>query len=987
MNHKSATLLRLSLAMAGLTASVILLAQFFGLVPDETSARLRHRQQIVETLAVQIAGSATAFEQVRTDRLLDTVMTRNPEVLSVALRNVDGLILAEAGDHLTHYRAQPAGLSTPEAVAVPVELDGLPWGSLEVAFKFMPRHNVLSLSDNPLLALILFVMAAGGVAYFFVLRRALRALDPSAVVPERVRKALDALIEGVVIMDGDQNIALANNAFAQRIGVPAHALVGRRLSDINWRDADSGDPVTHFPWMDALAGHRMADGTLMSFRDSKGELCRLMVRASPITDGADKQTGVLATFDDITLLEQRNGDLQRALHMLKDTQARVQQHNTELQFLATRDALTGCLNRRALFTALEGAISEAHRNGTELACAMIDIDNFKSINDRFGHAVGDRAIWLLGDALRRGTRPEDFVGRYGGEEFCLLFPGIGLDAATSVVDLLRSEISSTAASRLEVGATLTFSAGVTVLTDGLYDPMELVNRADEALYLAKRAGRNRVAVWREGLDCAASSPPTLHDRREADKSTDGSRKAGTRDNVPGLMSEEQFRQRLNQALERSQRSYDLTAVMNVEIADLQRVLDALGPSVANRIHEAAITRLATVIRDADTRTVINQPSATPAPSLCRIEGGDIAVLIEHIDGPDSLERLARRVLAALLPQLEIDGRQLTTAAVIGLAVSTGDTTDADLLMRQAASACHDARPRVGIARYGFGQPGQAKARLELESDLRLAISRGEFSLHYQPKCNLTNGETTGVEALLRWQHPTRGSVSPSELISVAEETGLILPIGELVLQLAVHQLRWWHAAGLQHMRVAINVSPVQLRDHTFADRVAGILAAAGLAPQFLELEITESTCMSDVDAAAASLRHLRKLGVRIALDDFGTGHSSLALLRQLPIDSVKIDQSFVADLDAAHSSVSVIEAITVMAHELGLHCVAEGVETPAQLNTLRELGCDEAQGFLLARPMPACEITVYMQAAALHSANGGQARGLTAHREQTRLAG
>jgi EAL domain-containing protein (putative c-di-GMP-specific phosphodiesterase class I) len=247
-------------------------------------------------------------------------------------------------------------------------------------------------------------------------------------------------------------------------------------------------------------------------------------------------------------------------------------------------------------------------------------------------------------------------------------------------------------------------------------------------------------------------------------------------------------------------------------------------------------------------------------------------------------------------------------------------------------------------------------RLALENSLRHALERGEFVVHYQPQVNIETGRIVGVEALVRWQHPERGLVSPLEFIPVAEETGLIVPLGAWVLRTACAQNRAWQDAGLPPMRMAVNLSARQFQRRDLLDTVAGVLSETGLPPQYLQLEITEGAAMQDVDLTLAILRELREAGVQISIDDFGTGHSSLSYLKRFPIDVVKIDQSFVQDLTVDPNDAAIASTIIVMAHALNLKVIAEGVETAEQLAFLRERDCDEMQGFLFSRPAPAPEL-------------------------------
>jgi EAL domain-containing protein (putative c-di-GMP-specific phosphodiesterase class I) len=294
-----------------------------------------------------------------------------------------------------------------------------------------------------------------------------------------------------------------------------------------------------------------------------------------------------------------------------------------------------------------------------------------------------------------------------------------------------------------------------------------------------------------------------------------------------------------------------------------------------------------------------------------------------------------------------------------------DGGDVDTLLRHADIAMYRAKAggRDSVAQFGTDAGQPAETRLQLELELRAAIDNDELVLHFQPRVDINSGRPLGVEALVRWQHPQRGLLSPAQFIDIAEETGLIVPMGAWVLQHAGQTLRRLQQAGLGGLTMSVNVSALQFKNRQLVDEVAAMIAAAGCAPQQIELELTESAVMQTPEVAEQTMRRLKELGVRLAMDDFGTGHSSLAALRRFPMDVVKIDRSFVNDIASDADDAALTRAIIVMGHSLGLHVVAEGVEHEEQLDFLRREGCDEYQGFLFARPLPEAALLVLLQAA------------------------
>lgn len=336
-------------------------------------------------------------------------------------------------------------------------------------------------------------------------------------------------------------------------------------------------------------------------------------------------------------------------------------------------------------------------------------------------------------------------------------------------------------------------------------------------------------------------------------------------------------------------------------------------------------------------------------------GGDefaiVQVALTH--GSDATT-LAERIIKKISEPYEIDGHQVVTGTSVGIAVAPSDGATADQLIKNADLALYRAKGRGrGTFRcFEKGMDAELQQRRMLEQELRKALSGGEFELHYQPAVDLASNRITGFEALIRWQHPDRGTLLPATFIPLAEETGLIVAIGEWVINQACATAARWPA----DLRVAVNLSPAQLRSPGLLQIVVRALAASGLAPGQLELEITETVLLQDSEATLAILRRLRQVGVRIAMDDFGTGYSSLSHLQRFPFDKIKIDRSFVRDITNNASSLNIVRAVAVLASGLGVTATAEGVETQEQLDVIRSEGCSEMQGFLLSKPVPAHEV-------------------------------
>jgi diguanylate cyclase (GGDEF)-like protein len=399
-----------------------------------------------------------------------------------------------------------------------------------------------------------------------------------------------------------------------------------------------------------------------------------------------------------------------------------------------------------------------------------------------------------------------------------------------------------------------------------------------------------------------------------------------------------LRERMEEALRVQRREGQAFAVLCLDLDQFKAVNDTLGHPVGDALLKAVAERLGTVGRAGDT--------------IARL-GGDEFALIQPLARPHEAEALARRIIATVSRPYDLDGQHVVIGTSIGIAVAPLDGDDPDILLKNADLALYRAKAdgRGGARFFEAEMDAQIKRRRRLEIDLRAAHAENQFELWYQPQVAVATGRVGGFEALLRWRHPERGLVSPADFIPLAEEIGLIVPLGEWVIRTACLEAAHWPA----DIGVAVNVSAAQFGSRSLEKVVLAALAAAGLNPRRLELEITESVLLTDTEATLATLHRLRGMGVRIAMDDFGTGYSSLSYLRRFPFDKIKIDRSFVRDLERADCS-AIVEAVAELAAKLGMATTAEGVETQAQLDMVRAKGCTEVQGYLFSPPRPAVHV-------------------------------
>lgn len=413
------------------------------------------------------------------------------------------------------------------------------------------------------------------------------------------------------------------------------------------------------------------------------------------------------------------------------------------------------------------------------------------------------------------------------------------------------------------------------------------------------------------------------------------------DKLTGLPNRAAFEDRLRQAIAQVRRNSQTLAVLMLDLSGFRMINNSLGQRHGDNLLKAVAERLSSHVRETD--------------GLSRLGDDKFALIQAEMHSLDRLLAQVQRLLEAFRHPFTIAGREVLVGLNIGIAIYPSDATTHDQLISYAGSALAHAKSR-GRYSYQFYAPGlneRLQRKLELENDLRHACARGEMKVYYQPQVDTRTGEIIGLEALLRWHHARLGTVSPSEFIALAEETGYIIELGEWALRQACEQWAAWHRAGITPVRLAVNLSTRQLRQPGLVETIAETLRSVNMHPKWLELEVTESSLVEDLPQAQQVLEALEQLGASVALDDFGSGYSSLNYLRRLPISTLKVDREFVQDLPADEEGTKMIKGIQALARTVGLELLVEGVETEAQLGCLQALGCERAQGFLLSRPVTA----------------------------------
>jgi diguanylate cyclase (GGDEF)-like protein len=603
---------------------------------------------------------------------------------------------------------------------------------------------------------------------------------------------------------------------------------------------------------------------------------------------------------------------------------------------------------------------------------MTDIDLFKTINDRHGHTTGDEVIKQVAETLSRSLRSTDSVCRYGGEEFCVILPGMDLAQAKTMAERARLNIE-----KLDIiddadnrPVTITSSFGISSSEHQPASLSELIDRADKALYQSKHTGRNRVAVWDmeesgaqpdvgPGNNTHSHDTDSCEDTAACNNTTDPVVTRG-RDSLTGLPNRYEFHNSIARAVQSCRNTGQHASIMMIDLDMFKRINSTHGYAVGDELLRVVSGRLTDVLRNTD--TVARLKDASGVTSIYRLGGDEFGILLTGLDCTDFTGQIVNRVIESISGQIDIQGNEFHLSCSVGVSLFPDHGTSAEALVKNASTALYYAKLQGhNISRfYDEDLHRDSLESMQLENDLRHVIERNELELYYQPKIDLTTGRISSMEALVRWHHPELGMIPPGEFIPMAEETGLITTIGYWVLESACHQIRQWQDSGYTDISVAVNLSAVQFSQQDLLKHILNTLNEAGISPGQLELEITESTIMQNIDAAASTMRALHCSGMHISIDDFGTGYSSLNHLKRFPINTVKIDRSFIRDITTDSDDTAIVSAIISMAHSMGLRVIAEGVETGEQLEILRDLQCNEIQGFLFSPPVSADEATALL---------------------------
>jgi diguanylate cyclase (GGDEF)-like protein/PAS domain S-box-containing protein len=972
---------RMSLGLVLLTISVLITANWLGLTPDKREAYLDARIKVAETVAVQVSKLAEHEQNQIINDILTSLFQRNDDITAISLKLTNGRVLADAGKTEGVWDSSLGETSTPTRVLVPIYSGKYEWGQIVIQFTPLDKINFLGFMVSPVILLLLFTGIFGFALYYFFLKRALSYLDPASVIPERVKTAMDIFSEGVMILDKNERIVMINSSFAEITETSQSKILGKKPSTLQWVFTNEKIKDHAYPWTDAINESDTQKAIGLSLKTNSGINRNFMVNSAPILDPDGNNQGVLTTFDDITKLERRNIQLSTMVEQLKTSQEEVQHKNEELEVLASQDSLTGCLNRRSFFEIMEESLKKSNSSKTTLSCIMLDIDFFKAVNDNYGHGVGDNVIRRVSEILIIFLREGDFVCRYGGEEFCLLLENTNTEQALLFAERIRRNIEKINFSDDPTSTDLkvTASLGISDSSFGGKTPSEIINQADYALYGAKESGRNKVVLWSSMLKSDSElaeektpEPVSVDENTESrDKNTRVADKVleNISDNKPtvndailtNLPGRADFLSMITGSIDNPLNKNHHSAILFIDIDNFKRINNALGYDVGDRILHDKCKRLSQLLRSSDKLSTLS--SKIDSPTISRLSGDQFGVLINNIPELTTTSSIASRIISKLAEPYHIDEHIIYATCSVGISTFPNDGDNSETLLMNAEIAMNRVKAISGNGYhfYAHETADDTVEILDMEGELRAALTNNEMSIYYQPKVNILTEKIVGMEALLRWKHPTKGLILPSVFLPIAEKTGLIHELGIWVFREVCKQAKEWDSQGIEDFTIAVNISATQFMRSDFVGQIVSTLNNTRVNPKLLEIEITENTVLHDIDTVSSIISQMRSLGISSSLDDFGTGYSSLHYIKKFTIDSLKIDISFINNITTDPDDVAIVTAIIAMAHAMHVKVIAEGVENREQLSLLKELGCDEIQGYIYSRAKPKDEATLLLR--------------------------
>jgi len=729
-----------------------------------------------------------------------------------------------------------------------------------------------------------------------------------------LRATLESTADGILVVDRDNKIVNFNQKFIEMWNIPASIIATRDDSlALGFAMEQLKDPESFLSKVEELYNQPLEDSfDLLEFKDG-----RVFERYSQPEWLGENIVGRVWSFRDIT---QRK----RMESVLLQSEKTLRRHNRVLAKLTKSKTLNG------------KDLNHALREITEAAAQTLEVERV--------------SVWLYNQDHSKIHCLDLYENSQGQHSEGVELAAVSYPAYFQALEHARAIAAHDAHTDSRTQEFSEFYLTPLGITSMLDAPIWLHGEMVGVLCYENVGLMRQWTLEEENFAAAIADLVSLSIETDKRKQAEETiRHQALHDQLTGLPNRTLFNDRLSIALANARRHKEMLAVVFLDLDRFKKINDTLGHDVGDLLLKAVVERVKNSVRQGDT--------------VARWGGDEFTLLLPQIAGKQDAINIAKRILDALKPVFNLNGYEARISLSIGIAVYPFDGEDAETLVKNADVALYRTKEdgRNGYQVYSLTMNSQASELLTMENNLHQALERGEFVLHYQPQINIATGKITGMEALVRWQHPEFGLVSPATFIPLAEQTGLIVPIGEWVLWTACTQNKAWQDAGLPKLRMAVNLSARQFQQSNLIEIVERTLSETGLDPHYLELEVTESVTMRNLELAKTVLTNLYNMGIQLSMDDFGTGYSSLSYLKQFPFRTLKIDRSFVLDLTTNPKDAAIIAVIIALGKELNLRLIAEGVETEAQKDLLRCLQCEEMQGYLFSRPLPAKDATELLQ--------------------------
>ncbi len=748
------------------------------------------------------------------------------------------------------------------------------------------------------------------------------------LLPTSMRHSMDILNEGILIINNKHEIIFANATITKLLKLPVTQLESLTINQLHWELID--DEENPLPWEAVLKSDERVDNVNVKYSGVNFTNVNFSVSCAPLIDALNRCRGIIICFNPVDA--QNN---QANAEMI----AKLVSGHEKIERFVRKDTLTNCLGPDTFDSVLKQHVEE--QTDKNIVFMALDIDSVKGINNRYGTQIGDLVIAEVSRVIESKLRKQDIISRYGGEEFFVLLNNSNLQRATETGERIQkacSEIQLSNNPSLKKLA-ISLSIGIAHSDNNVETSNDFVGQGLQALKSAKTLRPGGLVVW-------------TNEHVEPENPLAQPSNNNTLDAITGLPIRHAYLDSISQEIEKCIKKPDGGfALLIFDINMFKRVNQKLGNAAGDLLLREISERLTASFRHSDILAKLDYDNST----ICRLGGDEFGLLLSDVSEPDLVRDITKRLISTLAAPFKINETDLTLTCSVGVSSYPQDGDSVESMLKNAEIALSQAK-RNGHNNYhlySVETDHSVYDDLQLEFELAHAIENNQLELYYQPKIDLKNGGIIGFEALLRWHHPRLALLPPTKFIRIAEDIGKIHEIGAWVLEQACIQTKIWVDAGFDDIKTSVNMSMLQFKNEQLTEDIQKILTDCQISPKFLEIEITENTLIDNLATVEQTLGKLHAMGLGLSIDDFGTGYSSFSYLKRFPVDTLKIDRTFIKSIHENEDDEPIVAAIIAMGHAINMTVLAEGVEHIEQLERLQKMGCDQYQGFLYSRPVTA----------------------------------